>query len=73
MTRVLFSMLTVFCVCGLMAAQVELTYTYADKHEEKKTVSATPDAKGVVTVIVKRSQLPQGVEWVSVLPEFAAA
>ena len=35
-----------------MAAQVELTYTFTDKHEEKKTVSVTPDAKGVVTVIV---------------------
>ena len=73
MMRVLSLMIAGGCVCGLMAAQVELTYTYADKHEEKKTVSATPDAKGVVTVIVKRSQLPQGVEWVSVLPEFAAA
>ena len=73
MKRMLFSILTVFCVCGLMAAQVELTYTFTDKHEEKKTVSVTPDAKGVVTVIVKRSQLPQGVEWVSVLPDFATA
>jgi len=59
--------------CGAMATQVELTYTYEDKHEEKKTVEVAPDAKGVVTVIVKRSELPQGVEWVSVLPEFARA
>jgi len=56
-----------------MAAQVELTYTFADKREEKKTVAVAPDAKGVVTVIVKRDELPSGVEWVSVLPEFARA
>jgi len=66
-------LLTGFCACGLMAAQVELTYTYADKHEEKKTVEVAPDAKGAVTVIVKRGELPAGVEWVSVLPEFARA
>ncbi len=62
-----------FCAAVALASQVELTYTYADKHEETKTVSVDPDAKGVATVIVKRSELPQGVEWVSVLPEFARA
>jgi hypothetical protein len=44
--------------CGAMAAQVELTYTYEDKHEEKKTIEVAPDAKGVVTLTVKRSGLP---------------
>ena len=58
---------------GAAAAQVELTFTFADKHEEKKTLEALPDAKGVLTVTVKRSELPAGVEWVSVLPDFAAA
>lgn len=56
-----------------MAAQVELTLTFADKHEERRTVSAAPDARGVVTVLVKRSELPAGVEWVEVLPDFASA
>lgn len=65
--------LTGLCVCGLMGAEVELTFTYADKHEERRTVEAVPDAKGVVTVTVKRGELPAGVEWVSVLPEFARA
>ncbi len=59
--------------CGIMAAQVELTLTFKDQHEEKRQVTAEPDAKGVVTVTVKRSELPSGVEWVSVLPEFATA
>lgn len=67
------TMLACFYAWAGTAAQVELTYTFADKHEEKKTVEATPDASGVVTVIVKRRELPQGAEWVSVLPEFARA
>jgi len=61
------------CACQLMAARVELTLSFSDKREEKKTLEVAPDAQGVVTVIVKRSELPAGVEWVSVLPEFAAA
>lgn len=65
--------LTCFCACAVAAAQVELTYTFADKREEVRAVEAAPDAKGVVTVVVKRSELPPGVEWVSVLPEFARA
>jgi hypothetical protein len=62
-----------FCACELMAARVELTYTFADKHEERKTVEVEPDGDGVATVTVKRGELPAGVEWVSVLPEFARA
>ncbi len=73
MKTVVSMLLTGFCACGAMAAQVELTYTYADKREEKKAVEVAPDAKGVVTVTVKRGDLPAGVEWVSVLPEFARA
>lgn len=56
-----------------MAAQVELTYSFKDKHEEKQTVAVEPNAKGLLTVIVKRQDLPPGVETVSVLPEFARA
>ena len=66
-------MLACFCACGAMAAQVELTFTFKDKHEEQRTVAVEPDTNGVVTAIVKRSELPAGVEWVQVLPEFATA
>ena len=66
-------MLGCLYACGTMAAQVELTLTFKDKHEEKRMVTAEPDAKGIVTVTVKRSELPSGVEWVSVLPDFATA
>ena len=68
-------MMILTCICAgrMMAAQIELTYTFSDKHEEKKTIAIEPDAKGLLTVIVKRSELPLGVEHVSVLPEFARA
>ncbi len=61
------------CACSAMATQVELTLTFKDKHVEKKLVTVEPDAKGVVTVTVKRSELPQGVAAVEVLPDFASA
>lgn len=61
------------CACAAMASQVELTYTYKDKREETRTVVVEPDAKGILTVTVKRSDLPQGVEYVAILPEFARA
>ncbi|HPA18480.1 MAG TPA: DUF5696 domain-containing protein [Verrucomicrobiae bacterium] len=59
--------------CGAVAAQVELTYTFKDKHEEKATVAAEPDARGVVTVTVRRAELPPGVEYVTIQPDFARA
>ncbi len=59
--------------CGTLAVQVELTYAFSDKHEEKKTLSVEPDAKGVFTVRIKREELPSGIASVSILPEFAAA
>ena len=62
-----------FCACGVMAAQVELTYTFKDRHEEKKTVVVEPDAQGVLCVTVKRNALPMGVEYVEILPDFARA
>ena len=62
-----------FCACAGTAAQVELTYTFADKREEIRTVTVMPDTNGVLTVIVKRSELPAGVDYVAILPEFARA
>ncbi len=63
------------CLCGLKlsAAQVELTYTFADKRVEKKTVAAEPDSKGVVRVLLRREELPPNLATVSVLPDFASA
>jgi hypothetical protein len=61
------------CASGAIAAQVELTFTFTDKHVEKKTLVAEPDAKGVVSVTLKRSELPQGLASVLVLPDFASA
>jgi len=62
-----------FCACGLMAAQVELTFTFKDKREERKTLAVEPDAKGALTVRIRRDELPQDLASVSVLPEFATA
>lgn len=59
--------------CGAVAAQVELTYTFKDKHEEKATVAAEPDARGVMTVTVRRTELPPGVEYITIQPDFARA
>lgn len=56
-----------------MAAQVEFTLTFRDKHEEKRTVAIEPDARGVLTVTVKRAELPPGVETVEIMPDFARA
>lgn len=73
MTRSWLGLLVGLCASGAMAAQVELTLIFKDKHEEKKTVTVAPDAKGVLSVIVKRSELPPGVEQVEILPDFARA
>ena len=66
-------LLAALCASGALAAQVELTFTFTDKHVEKKTLAAEPDAKGVVRVTLKRSELPQGLASVLVLPDFASA
>jgi len=66
-------MLASLCASGVIAAQVELTFTFTDNHVEKKTLAAEPDAKGVVAVTLKRSELPQGLQAVVVLPDFASA
>ena len=55
------------------ATQIELTYTFTDKRVEKKTLTAEPDAKGVLAVRVRREELPAGLASVTVLPEFASA
>jgi hypothetical protein len=56
-----------------LSAQIEVTYTYADKRVEKKTLSVEPDAKGVVSVRITRDALPVGAVTATVLPEFASA
>ncbi len=61
------------CWCGAHAAHVELTYTFADKRMETKTVEVEPDAKGVVNVLLKREELPAGLATLDVLPDFASA
>ncbi len=58
---------------GAVAAQVELLFTFADQHEERRTVAVEPDAAGVLRLTVKRSELPAGIETVEVVPEFARA
>lgn len=74
MTRALFLLGALLApVIELVAATVELTYTFADKREETRTVTVEPDTNGVLTVTVKRSELPAGVDYVAVLPEFAHA
>ncbi|MDD4871891.1 MAG: DUF5696 domain-containing protein [Kiritimatiellae bacterium] len=67
------TMFVCVCACRVMAAQVELTYTFNDKHEEKKAITVEPDAKGILTVTIKRQEIPHGVEYVAVLPDFARA
>ena len=73
MKKFWLGMLGSLCACGALATQVELTYTFKDKHEEKKMIEVAPDAKSVLHVIIKRSELPEGVTNVEILPEFARA
>ncbi len=63
----------VFCACRTMAVQVELTLTFKDKHVEKKTVALAPDAKGLMALTVKRSELPAELVSVEIMPEFSTA
>jgi hypothetical protein len=73
MRKIWLKMVCCMCWYGAYAAQVELTYTFADKRVEKKTVAAAPDAKGVVRVVLKREELPPKLATVSILPDFASA
>lgn len=61
------------CASGTFAAQVELTFIFADKRVEKKTLAVDPDAKGTVTVLLKRNELPPHLGTLAVLPDFASA
>lgn len=61
------------CASSALGAQVELTLNFKDKHVERQSVAAEPDAQGVVTVTVKQRNLPPGVVSVEVLPQFASA
>jgi hypothetical protein len=59
--------------CAARAVPVELGYTFADKRTEKKMVEVEPDAQGVVKVLLKRDELPAGLDHLTVLPDFASA
>lgn len=59
--------------CVADAAPVELVYTFTDKRTEKKTVAVEPDAQGVVKVLLRRDELPVGLDHLTVLPDFAIA
>jgi hypothetical protein len=58
---------------GAWASQVEVTYTFKDRHEEKKLVAIEPDTHRVFKFSVCRSALPPDVQSVAVLPDFAVA
>lgn len=74
MTHPLRSSITIgLCACGALAAQIDLTYTYADKRTENRTLEAQPDADGTLTVTVKRGEVPEGLLSLTVRPEFASA
>ena len=59
--------------CAAGAVPVELVYTFTDKRTEKKTVVVEPDAQGVVKVLLKREDLPPGLNTLIVQPDFATA
>lgn len=59
--------------CGALAEQVEVAFRHKDGRVEERRVAAEPDARGVLTVRVRREDIPAGVTWVSLLPEFAKA
>lgn len=71
--------LALLCLCGLafgpvlFAAQIEVTCALPGKRVEKKCLTVEPDARGVISVTIPRSELPPGVETVTVLPDFASA
>lgn len=73
MKKTSLGLLVCLCAYGLMAAQVELTLTFKDTHVEQRTLAVQPDAKGVMTFVVKRSELAADLVSLAVLPDFATA
>lgn len=68
-----FGIVASLCAFEIFATQVELTFTFADKRVEKKTLAVEPDAKGALTILLKRNELPPQLDTVTVLPDFASA
>ena len=73
MNRPWLGLLGCLVCCGATASQVEVTYTFKDRHGETKTVTIEPDAQGVLRLVVRQSELPPGIESVAILPDFATA
>lgn len=73
MKTVQFARLFAMLASVSLAAQVEVAYTFTDKRVERKTLAAEPDAQGVLSVRVRRGELPAGLATVTVLPDFASA
>lgn len=61
------------CAWGVQAAQVELTLTFKDRPAERRTAALVADAQGVLSLTVKRSDLPAGLASLEVMPDFATA
>ncbi|MDD4017730.1 MAG: DUF5696 domain-containing protein [Kiritimatiellae bacterium] len=61
------------CAFRVISAQVEVVYTFTDKRVEKKILQVEPDKAGVVRVHIPRTELPAGLNTVTVLPDFASA
>ena len=73
MSKAWFGLLGCLLCCGATASQIEVTYTFKDRNEEKKTLSLEPDAHGLLRLTLRHRELPPGVESVAILPDFATA
>ena len=75
MTTTIAHSLTVFCLMPILtasAADVKLTYTFADKHVETVTYPLVQEG-AVQRFRLKASDIPAGVKHIEVLPDFATA
>lgn len=73
MTSTIARSLAVFClmpICTVSTAQVNVTYTFADKHVETVTYPLV-QAGAVQRFRLKASVIPAGVQHIEVLPDFA--
>jgi len=75
MTTTIARSLTVFCLMPILtvsAADVKLTYTFADKHVETVTHPLVQEG-AVERFRLKASAIPAGIKHIEVLPDFATA
>lgn len=75
MTNTIAHSLTVFCLMPIFtvsAADVKLTYTFADKHVEMATYPLVQEG-AVQRFRLEASAISAGVRYIEVLPDFAAA